>query len=47
MTGWRIKRIPGVIEQVYPNCVRIRVRLEGKERLFNVSRDSILYDDDS
>ncbi len=46
LTGWRLQRIPGVIEQVYQNFIRIRVRLEGREKLVNVRRDNVLSDED-
>ena len=46
LTGWRLQRIPGVIEQVYRNFIRIRVRLEGREKLVNVRRDNVLSDED-
>jgi hypothetical protein len=46
LTGWRLQRTPGVIEQVYRTCIRIRVRLEGREKVINVRRDNVLSDED-
>jgi hypothetical protein len=42
LTGWRLQRTPGVIEKVYRTCIRIRVRLDGCEKLVNVRPDNVL-----
>jgi hypothetical protein len=46
LTGWRLQRTPGVIERVYRDRIRIRVRLDGRERLVNVRRDNVISDED-
>jgi hypothetical protein len=46
LTGWRLQRTPRVIERVYRDRIRIRVPLDGRERLVNVRRDNVLSDED-
>lgn len=46
LTGWRLQRTPGVIERICRNRIRIRVRLEGSEKVVNVRQDNVLTDED-
>lgn len=46
LTGWRLQRIPGVIKRAYPSCVRIRVRLEGREKVVTARLDNLLSEED-
>jgi hypothetical protein len=41
-TGWRLKRLPGVIERVCRASIRIRVRLGGREKVVNVVTENVL-----
>ena len=49
LTGWRVERIPGVVERIWRRRVGIRVRLGGIEKLAVVDPDNLLpegcYDD--
>jgi len=42
LTGWRVERIPGVVERVWRRRVGIRVRLDGIEKLAVVDPDNLL-----
>ena len=46
LTGWRLQRIPGVIERINRSRIRIRVRLEGREKAVTVGLDNVLSDED-
>ena len=46
LTGWRLQRIPGVIERVDRGQLRIRVRLEGREKVVTVGLDNVLSEED-
>ncbi len=41
-TGWRVERIPGIVEQVWRRRVGIRVRVGGIEKLAVVDPDNLL-----
>ncbi len=40
--GWRVKRTRGVVEQVCRTRIRIRVRLEGIEKVVNVLPENLM-----
>jgi hypothetical protein len=42
LTGWRVERIPGVVERVLRCRVGIRVRLTGTEKVAIVNPDNLL-----
>ncbi len=46
LTGWRLQRTPGVIEGICRSRIRIRVQMEGREKVVSVRRDNILSDED-
>ena len=47
VTGWRVKRIPGVIERVCRARIRIRVMLGGREKVVGVTPENVMSEADS
>jgi hypothetical protein len=46
LAGWRLQHIPGVIERIYRSRIRIRFRLESREKVVTVGLDNVLSDED-
>jgi hypothetical protein len=42
LTGWRVQRLPGVVERIYRSRIRIRVRLRGREKVVNVLPENVV-----
>ena len=42
LTGWRLQRIPGEIVRICRRLIRIRICVEGKERLVCVDPENVL-----
>lgn len=42
LTGWRVQRISGVVEQICRTRIRIRVRLGGREKAVNVAPENVM-----
>jgi hypothetical protein len=42
LAGWRVQRIPGVVERIYRSRMRIRVTLRGREKAVNVLPENII-----
>jgi hypothetical protein len=42
LTGWRVRRIPGVVERVCYVRIRIRVLLGGRGKVVSVSPENVL-----
>ena len=47
LTGWRVQAIPGEIVRVCRHRIRIRVRLDGGDRLVIASPDNVLSEDEA
>ncbi len=44
VTGWRLQRVPGVVERVCRARIRIRIRLGEREKVVNVVPENVLCD---
>ena len=47
LTGWRVERLPGVIDRVCDARIRIRVLLEGREKVVNVMPENVMSEADT
>jgi len=47
LTGWRVKRIPGIIERICASRIRIKVLLGGREKIVCVRPENVLSEEDS
>ncbi len=47
LTGWRVQRISGVVEQICRTRIRIRVRIGGKEKVVNVVPENLMSEPES
>jgi hypothetical protein len=47
VTGWRLQRIPGVIERICRARIRIRVRLGEEEKVVSVAAENLVCDDET
>ncbi len=45
LTGWRVQRIPGVVVRICRVRVRIRVRVDGRERVVGVAPDNVIWEE--
>jgi hypothetical protein len=41
--GWRVQRVPGIIERVCRARIRIRVRLGECEKVVNVAPENVIF----
>ena len=46
LSGWRVQKVPGVIVRICRRCIRIRVRLGGKEKVVNVDPENVILGED-
>ena len=44
--GRGVQRIPGVVERICPASIRIRVNLDGSEKVGNVNPENVIFGED-
>jgi hypothetical protein len=42
LSGWRLQEVPGIIVRVCRHPIRIRVQLDGREKLVNVDPENVI-----
>jgi hypothetical protein len=42
LTGWRVAQIPATVVRVCPRRIRIKVRIDAREKIVNVDPDNLL-----
>jgi hypothetical protein len=47
LTGWRVHAIPGVVVRACKCRLRIRVHIQGQERIVSVDPENVLTPDDA
>lgn len=47
LTGWRVERIPGIVERVCRCRIVIRVRLAGREKVVMVNPENVACEGES
>ena len=40
--GWKIEEVPGIVERICKHRVRIKVQMDGKDRIVNVDPDNLI-----
>jgi hypothetical protein len=43
LTGWRLQEVPGVIVRLCGHRIRIRVQLDGGEKVINVDPENLFH----
>jgi hypothetical protein len=46
LTGWRLMQIPAIVERVCPHRVKIRVRIDSREKTVIVDPDNLIISRD-
>lgn len=46
VTGWRLQRVPGVIVHICRRRIRLKVQLQGAEKVVNVDPENVICDDE-
>jgi hypothetical protein len=41
LSGWNVEKIPGVVERVCQYRIRIRIQMNGKEKILSVEPDNL------
>ena len=42
LTGWRVTGIPGIVVQICPRRIKIKVRLDAREKAVNVDPENLM-----